>query len=167
METQTRIDRLTDEEFQRKYGVNRTTFEEMENVLHDVYRRDHARGGRPPKLSVRDRLCACLTYYREYRTMENIAIDYNVANSTLCDAIRWTEDTLVKSGLFALPSKRALNGDGAPNIVLVDVTECETERPKKATEGILGKKEETYAQSTGSSGRSNRGYRVCVLCAGA
>jgi len=40
--------------------------------------------------------------------MENIAIDYDVANSTLCDAIHWTEDTLVKSGLFALPSKRSL-----------------------------------------------------------
>ena len=152
METQARIDRLTDEEFQRKYGVNRATFEAMEQVLHNVYRKDHARGGRPPKLSVRDRLCVCLTYYREYRTMENIAIDYNVANSTLCDAIRWTEDTLVKSGLFALPSKRALNGNDAPDIVLVDVTECETERPKKATEGILRKKEEAYAQSTGSNG---------------
>ena len=83
----------------------------------------HSKGGRKPKLSIRDRLCAFLMYYREYRTMENIAINYDVANSTLCDAIHWTEDTFVKSGLFALPSKRSLC-EG-------EVTECETERPKK------------------------------------
>jgi len=29
-----------------------------------------------------DRLGVFLIYYREYRTMENIAIDYDVANST-------------------------------------------------------------------------------------
>ena len=133
METQARIDRLSNEEFQRKYGVIREAFDAMENVLQEKYQKDHARGGRKPKLSVHDRLCAFLTYYREYRTMENVAIDYNVANSTLCDAIRWTEDTLVKSGLFALPSRRSLCGDKAPDIVLVDVTECETERPKKSS----------------------------------
>jgi hypothetical protein len=33
METKTRIERLSDEEFQRKYGVNRKTFEAMEEVL--------------------------------------------------------------------------------------------------------------------------------------
>ena len=132
METQAQIDRLSDEKFQRKYGVNRKTFEAMEKVLQEKYSKDHAKGGRKPKLSTRDRLCVFLMYYREYRTMENIAIDYGVANSTLCDAIHWTEDTLVKSELFALPSKRSLCEGDVPDIVLIDVTECETERPKKS-----------------------------------
>lgn len=63
--------------------------------------------------------------------MENIAIDYNVANSTLCNAILWTENTLAKSGLFSLPSKRNLSRENTPLAVVVDVTECETERPQK------------------------------------
>lgn len=51
METQARIDRLSDEEFQRKYGVNRKTFEAMEEVLQEKYSKDHTKGGRKPKLS--------------------------------------------------------------------------------------------------------------------
>ena len=164
METKARIDRLSDEEFQRKYGVTRKTFEAMEEVLQEKYNKDHAKGGRKPKLSIRDRLCAFLIYYREYRTMENIAIDYDVANSTLCDAIHWTEDTLVKSGLFALPSKRSLCEGEVPDILLIDVTECETERPKKSTQILFRKKEKAYAKSTVGIKQLNRGYFVCFLC---
>ena len=83
---QTRINRLTKEEFQRKYGVNRETFDAMLSVLQEAYETEHAKGGRPPKLTVTDRLRIFLMYYREYRTMENIAIDYGVANSTVCTA---------------------------------------------------------------------------------
>ena len=54
METKARIDRLSDEEFQRKYGVTRKTFEAMEEVLQEKYNKDHAKGGRKPKLSIRD-----------------------------------------------------------------------------------------------------------------
>ncbi len=140
METKARIDRLSDEEFQRKYGVIRKTFEAMEEVLQEKYSKDHAKGGRKPKLTIRDRLCAFLIYYREYRTMENIAIDYDVANSTLCDAIHWTEETLVKSGLFALPSKRSLCEGEVPDVILIDVTECETERPKKSNANPIQEK---------------------------
>ena len=71
MNNQTRINRLTKEEFQRKYGVNRETFDAMLSVLQEAYETEHAHGGRPPKLTVTDRLSIFLMYYREYRTMEN------------------------------------------------------------------------------------------------
>ncbi|MBO6179998.1 MAG: hypothetical protein J6O04_12565 [Selenomonadaceae bacterium] len=66
-----------------------------------------------------------------------MVLDYDVANSTLCDAIHWTEDTWVKSGLFALPSKRSLCEGEVPDIVLIGVTECETKRPKKINENPI------------------------------
>ncbi|MBR1418275.1 MAG: hypothetical protein IJ576_04860 [Synergistaceae bacterium] len=44
--------------------------------------------------------------------MAHIAFDYSVSKSTVCESIKWVEDTLVKSKEFALPSKRikCLNG---------------------------------------------------------
>ena len=88
-------------------------------------------GGRPPKLSVLDKLMIMLQYYREYRAMDNIAFDYGVSKSTISDAIKWIEETLVKGGTFRLPSKRKLLEGASMEVVLVDATECEIERPQK------------------------------------
>lgn len=51
--------------------------------------------------------------------------------------IRKVEDILIKSGLFNLPGKKAVQQKNTGiEIVVVDVTEPEIERPKK-TEKIL------------------------------
>ena len=64
--------------------------------------------------------------------MRNIAFDYDVSKSRISDAVKWVEETLVKDGMFALPSKRELiKADTEIVIAIVDATECETERPKK------------------------------------
>ena len=78
-----------------------------------------------------------LGYYHDYRTLENIAFDYGVRKQRVCEAIAWVEQVLIKDGTFTLPSKRELVKTNTEIVVaIVDVTECETERPKK-TEGIL------------------------------
>lgn len=99
--------------------------------LEETFREDHRRGGRPLKLSVLDKLVIMLCYYREYRTMESLAFEYCVSKSTIYESIRWAEEAIMKSGKFALPSKKALIDDLDIEIVLVDVTECEIERPQK------------------------------------
>ena len=63
-----------------------------------------------------------LNYYKEYRTMQNIAFDYNVSKSTICESIQWIENTLMKSGNFKLPSKKDLENNISIELVLVDVT---------------------------------------------
>lgn len=116
----------------------------MLEVLEEAFREEHRQGGRPPKLSVPDKLVIMLCYYREYRTMESIAFEYGVAKSTIYESICRAEEALMKSGKFALPSKKALMDDPNIEVVLVDVTECEIERPqknKKAT--IPGRKKDT------------------------
>ena len=56
----------------------------------------------------------------------------------------WIEDTLVKSGKFSLPGKKALLEDKDIEVVLVDVVESPIERPKKnKNNGILGKRKNT------------------------
>ena len=49
-------------------------------------------------------------------------------------------DTLIKDGTFSLPGKKALVEDDSIEVILVDVTECPIERPKKNKENGIPEK---------------------------
>ena len=100
MNNQEKIKGLKEEEYQKLFGVKKRTFDKMLEILTEQYRKEHRQGGRPPKLSVLDKLLIMLCYYREYRTMQHIAFDYNVAKSTVCESIQWVEKTLIESRIF-------------------------------------------------------------------
>ena len=122
------------------FGVRKATFDVMLAILERAYEEMRKKGGRKRKLSVLDMLMIMLGYYHDYRTMENIAFDYGVHKQRICEAVDWVEQTLIKDGTFSLPSKRELTKANTEVIVAIaDVTECETERPKK-TERILLRK---------------------------
>ena len=70
----------------------------MLSELEEQYKISHRKGGRRPKLTIFDRLCIFFAYYRDYRTFEDIANDYNIAVSTAFDAISLVEKTLTKKG---------------------------------------------------------------------
>lgn len=132
MKTREKLLRLKEEGYQAIFGVTKQTFDKMLEILKGAYERQHLKGGRPLRsLSITDKLVIMLQYYREYRTMKHIAFDYNVSKSTLCESIQWVENVLVESKEFALPSKRKLLQENASPTVIIDVTECEIERPKK------------------------------------
>lgn len=131
MNNKERISKLKEKDYQKIFGVKKTTFDRMLEILEETYNQEHLRGGRPPKLSILDKMIIMLGYYREYRTMENIAFDYSVSKSTICESIKWVENELIKSGDFKLPSKRELINNTAIEVVLIDATECEIERPQK------------------------------------
>lgn len=120
----------------------------MTEILEETYRKEYRRGGHPLKLSVLDKLVIILSYYRDYRTMESIAFDYGVSKSTVYESIRWAEESLMKSGKFSLPSKKALIDDLNIEVVYVDVTECEIERPQKTEAILLREEKKTYAEGT-------------------
>jgi hypothetical protein len=123
---------LSDQEFKRLIGVKRKTFAKMLSILEAAYKVLHSRGGKPPKLSVRDKLMIALEYWREYRTMDHIGLDFGVCKSAICDSIHWVEDILVKDGTFSLPGKKALRKKtDKVNYLVVDCTESPVERPKK------------------------------------
>jgi hypothetical protein len=61
----------------------------MESILQKEFNKLHRSGGKPPKLSVRNKLWITLKYLREYRTRESIAHDYSVCKSTVCETIQW------------------------------------------------------------------------------
>lgn len=132
MDNKKRIENLKEEKYLVLFGVRKPTFDAMLAILESAYKEMRKKGGRRRKLSVLDMLIIMLGYYHDYRTMENIAFDYDVHKQRVCEAITWVEQTLIKDGAFSLPSKRELLKDDTEIVVaIVDVTECETERPKK------------------------------------
>lgn len=132
MDNIARIANLAEEKYVVLFGVRKTTFETMLTILESAYKEMRKKGGRKRKLSVLDMLIIMLGYYHDYRTMENIAFDYGVHKQRICEAIAWVEQALIKDGTFTLPSKRELIKANTEIVVaIVDVTECETERPQK------------------------------------
>jgi len=131
------IKHLRDTDFKRLTGVQRETFERMLAVVQKGLR-DF---GRPPKLSRADQLLMTLMYWREYRTEFHIAQSSGISESAVCRTLQKVEDTLVRSGKFRLPGKKALQpSDTIFEVVLVDVSEQPIERPKKAKRGITAAK---------------------------
>ncbi|MDR1176216.1 MAG: transposase family protein, partial [Treponema sp.] len=64
--------------FKRLYGVKPGTFYQMLSILQKAFDALHKKGGKPPKLTVEDKLYISLKYLREYRTMDSIAAEYGV-----------------------------------------------------------------------------------------
>jgi len=98
--------RMPDEQFKRIIGTPKPVFETMLEILQAAYVRLHRSGGKPPKLLPPEKLLITLQYYREYRTMEHIALDFGVAKSSVCRSIVWVEETLSADGRFQLPGNK-------------------------------------------------------------
>jgi len=135
---------LSDKQFKLLTGVEKQTAVTMLEILREAYAAKHKRRGRHAKLPIEVMLMLTLEYWRQYVTFFELAFAYGVAESTAHDIVVWVEDTLVKSGKFSLPGKKALLEDGEIEIVLVDVTESPIERPKKNNDDtIRGKRNNT------------------------
>jgi hypothetical protein len=58
-------------------------------ILQNAYDVLHPKGGKPPKLTVNDKLCITLKYLWEYWTMDSIAAEYGVCKgTTVCLSIQ-------------------------------------------------------------------------------
>jgi len=132
MDNRIRMANLPEEKYLVLFGVRKSTFDAILAILERAYEEMRKKGGRKRQLSVLDMLIVTLGYYHDYRTMENIAFDYGVHKQRISEAVSWVEQILIKDGTFSLPSKRELlKADTELIIAIVDVTECETERPEK------------------------------------
>ncbi|MBR1439163.1 MAG: transposase family protein [Synergistaceae bacterium] len=128
MKNQEQVKNFNEEKFNRAFGVYRQTFQVMLSELEEQYRIAHRKGGRRPKLTIFDRLCIFFAYYRDYRTFEDIANNYDVTTSTVFDTISLVEKTL--SAKFTLQQREELIKN-PPELIIVDTTEIEIEQPKK------------------------------------
>jgi len=139
------LSRREKSDFKRRWGVTQEIFDIMRDVLIDWEQKNLDSRGQNSKLTSEEKIKITLTYWREYRTEFHIASDYNVSEATICRTIRRVEDALSASGQFNLTDgKRDLLDDKEDEIV-IDVMECEIERPKK-TEKILFRQKECRLQ---------------------
>jgi hypothetical protein len=129
--------KLREEEFQRLTGVKRRTYDKMIEILRPHEEAKRKKGGRKPTLCLEDQVLMALEYWREYRTYFHIGKNYGISESAAYLGIRWIEDTLIKDGVFSLPSRRALAEIKPEEIILIDATETPVERPKKNSAGVI------------------------------
>ena len=128
------VSKLQGKKFRRYTGIYRQVFDQMVECvrLFKEKERKHPTKGSPSPISLEDRVLIAVVYWREYRSQEHLAVDYGVGQSTISRIIREIEDILIKSRMFSLPGRKSLlSRDNRYEVVIVDVTETPTERPKK------------------------------------
>ncbi len=128
-----KVNKLTDKDFRRVVGVKRDTFKDMVKVVRRHYKKKKVKGGTNKSLSANDETLMMLD--REYRTFKHIGVDYGVSESTAHYIVTKIEKILIQEPQFHLKTlKHAIPIEDTNNleIVVVDVTESQCERPKKS-----------------------------------
>jgi hypothetical protein len=139
-----KFEKVSEESFKRVVGVKRATYESMVCIYKEAEeerKKGHKIGGRKPKLCEEDRVLFMLEYYREYRTLAHMGIDYGISEGQGSKLVRDVESVLIKSGKFSLPSKRVLyEADNDIEFIIIDATESPIQRPKKNKRDIIQEK---------------------------
>jgi hypothetical protein len=121
-------------DFRCHYGVHIQTFNQMLAAYQQAQTIKH-KTGRPAALSLEEQLLFTLEFWREYLTLFHHGFEWGIHETTALRTIQRVEDALIKSGQFALPSKRAWRDNIEFQVVIVDVAETPVERPKKSNAG--------------------------------
>ncbi|WP_321155844.1 transposase family protein [Psychrobacter sp. LV10R520-6] len=122
----------SDSGFKRYTGIHKTTFKAMLEAMQQ-HEAAKTKSGRPSELRLEAQLLLALTYWREYRTLYHLGMDFGIHESSASRMVRKVEDILIKSGQFDLPKKlpRGDVDDINWSAVIIDATETSIERPKK------------------------------------
>jgi len=135
-----KVNKLKEEDFKRVVGVRKETYKEMLKVVREYYKERKAKGGRKKSMSVNDEILMMLEYYREYRTFKHIGVDYGVSESTAHYIVTKIEKILIEDKRFHLKSLKHKIPEEDSNrveVIIVDVTESQCERPKKNKKDII------------------------------
>ena len=141
---------LKPEQFQRRFGIKIQTLKAMVNALEN-FRLENPkdRRGRRTILTLEEQVLVALEYWREYRTYFHIGTSWGVSESTICRIVTDIESTLMKTGKFGIPGKKALLKDSDyPEFVVMDVTETANERPKKKQKRYYSGKKKCHTLKT-------------------
>lgn len=134
------ISKLHGSKFRRYTGIKRSVYEEMLACVQEAKSsaRKHPTKGVSSALSTENQLLMTVMYWREYRDQSHMAIDWGVSQSTVSRTIHSIENILLKSGQFSIRGRKSLNTQGGEyEVLIVDVCESPTERPKKNKSGNI------------------------------
>ena len=121
--------------FKRYKDVHKATFYETLNAIQQ-HQAQKTKSGRPSALSLEEQILLVLTYWREYRTLYHISLDFGIHESSASRIIHKIEKILIDSSKFELPKKLPSRVDDDINwsVLIVDATETPIERTKKTKE---------------------------------
>lgn len=107
---------LSGKDFKQIIGVEKKTFDEMVMILNEAYLNKPRkwRGGRRKKLSMENQLFMTLKYLRQYVTQKELAFEFEVGEATVCDTIKWVEDTLTRCAIRKFIHKNRKKAQKSP-----------------------------------------------------
>jgi hypothetical protein len=131
------LPRTSEKNFKRLVGVRKDTFARMVQIHTQALQENktHKNYGRPRALTPENEVLLMLTYYREYRTFLSTARIYNIAESSAFRIVKMVEKNLINHSEFHLKGKKSVRNVPRRSVV-VDVTECNIERPQKTTKTL-------------------------------
>ncbi|MEG3875037.1 IS5 family transposase [Microcoleus sp. AT8-B1] len=141
---------LKPDQFQRRFGIKIETLKAMVSALENFKSENQKdKRGRRTILTLEEQVLVTLEYWREYRTYFHIGTTWGVSESTICRIVTDIESTLMKTGKFRIPGKKALLKDSDyPEFVVMDVTETTIERPKKKQKRYYSGKKKCHTLKT-------------------
>ena len=141
---------LKPSQFQRRFGIKIQTLKAMVNAWENFKSENQKdRRGRHTILTLEEQVLGSLEYWREYRTYFHIGTSWGVSESTICRIVADIESTLMKTGKFRIPGKKALLKDSDyPEFVVMDVTETAIERQKKTENILLRQEKMSYSKNS-------------------
>jgi hypothetical protein len=127
-----KIEKLNDQQFRRKTGVKRNTFNKTLEIVLNFESKRKKLSGRPLKLSYEDQILLSLSYLREYTTYFSLAQSFAISEANCYKICKRIEDILIKADEFKLPNKKEIYEDVEVEVLVVDATETRIQRPKKS-----------------------------------
>ena len=136
----------TKQAFKRDTGVSLAHFETIVDLVQKHIKAEHTEypnktKGKAPSLSVADRVLLCLYYLRHCPTFINLGDNFSISESYANKIYHYILSILVQ--VLSLEGAESLRNADL-DVLVVDVTEQETERPvKKQKKYYSGKKKDT------------------------
>jgi hypothetical protein len=140
----------------RACGVQPQTFATMLHVLR-AHEPQQVKPGRPPKLSLEDRLFMPLQYGREYRPSFHIGLSWGVDASVVCRTVHKIANLLLKSTTFHVPGQRQWRPGGPPwDVLVIDGAASPVQRPQKNSGNTIVGRKNALPRKHRSSQRTRR-----------
>jgi hypothetical protein len=119
-----------DEKFHRMTGVSKQQFKSIFVLFKDYVDKNWTKRGRPSNFSLEDRLLLTFRYLRDYPTFVVLGNEFGISESFSNKIFNKVSNSLVK--VLKLPNLKEMESIGKIiEKVIIDVSEQETERPKK------------------------------------
>lgn len=136
---------FSEEKFRRMTGVSKEQFAKILVLFKNFVNKNWTKRGRPSDFVLEDRLLLTFRYLRDYPTFVVLGNEFGISESFCNKIFNKVSLSLVK--ILKLPLKSLENRGEVVEKVLIDVSEQETEIPKKIKkENIQEKRKSTQTK---------------------